>query len=159
MQTREWTFDDEHDREAWGHGPWDGEPDKVQFADPLTGLPCLARRNRLGAWCGYVGVDETHPLYGADLHVPDVEVHGGITFAEPCADGEPERGICHVPDPGEPDHVWWFGFDCAHSFDYVPSLCRTYADAPGIDPGVERYWTLALVRAECAALARQLVTS
>ena len=23
--------------------------------------------------------------------------------------------ICHIPGPGRPKDVWWFGFDCAHS--------------------------------------------
>lgn len=31
-----------------------------------------------------------------------------------------QRAICHRPEPGEPDGVWWFGFDCAHSGDLSP---------------------------------------
>lgn len=28
----------------WGTGPWVGEPDKAQWEDETTGLPCLALR-------------------------------------------------------------------------------------------------------------------
>jgi hypothetical protein len=27
-----------------------------------------------------------------------------------------------VPEPGETDNVWWFGFDCAHAQDYIPAM-------------------------------------
>jgi hypothetical protein len=41
------------DKSAWGPGPWTDEPDKVQWTDTATGLPCLAKRNpRGGHWCG-----------------------------------------------------------------------------------------------------------
>ena len=40
---------------AWGQGPWDDEPDRVDFEH--AGFPCLLLRNpRLGQWCGYVAV-------------------------------------------------------------------------------------------------------
>lgn len=49
-----------------------------------------------------------------------VQVHGGLTFSNLCADGEPEDGICHTPESGRPANVWWFGFDCGHSNDLMP---------------------------------------
>ena len=61
-----------------------------------------------------------------------------------------ERGICHVPGPGEPDDVWWFGFDCAHFHDRAPAMERDLS-LPSAS-----YKTLDYVRAECASLARQL---
>lgn len=51
------------DKSPWGAGPWDIEPDKMQWRDEATGLPCLIVRNHGGAWCGYVGVADGHPLY------------------------------------------------------------------------------------------------
>ncbi len=45
-------------------------------------------------------------------------MHGGLTYAAEC-DGD---DICHTPEPGEPEHMWWVGFDCAHGFDCVPVL-------------------------------------
>lgn len=51
------------DKSAWGQGPWQDEPDKIQFTDEATGLPCLLVRGPVGSWCGYVGVAEGHPLF------------------------------------------------------------------------------------------------
>ncbi len=130
-------------------GPWDGEPDKVQWPDAATGLACMIRRGPTGAWCGYVGVDESHPLHGRGYSGVDVEVHGGLTYAAAC-DGD-ETGICHVVDPGDPDPAWWFGFDCGHAFDLVPLM-----PVPG-DPGV--YRDQAYVTAEVQRLALQIAGS
>lgn len=146
-------------RTDWDPGPWDSEPDKVQWQDPETGLPCLAVRNyQMGNWCGYVGVDENHPWYEVDDRDDrlDVSVHGGLTFSGFCAENDKEHGICHRPDPGEPDHVWWFGFDCCHAFDLAPGLVATiktygHRGFPG-----DVYRDLSYVKSECADLAKQL---
>lgn len=61
------------DRHGWGPGPWDGEPDKRQWE--FEGTACLAVRGPSGAWCGYAGVPEGHPLYG--LHYSDPSPHLG----------------------------------------------------------------------------------
>ena len=42
METKEYRFVDKSD---WDRGPWDDEPDKVQWQDVATGLPCIAVRN------------------------------------------------------------------------------------------------------------------
>ena len=127
-------------------GPWKGEPDKIQWQDPDTGLPCLMVRGPVGAWCGYVGVPRSHPAYGVHYDaVGDVDAHGGLTFAGPCQ--ENRDGVCHVPDPGEPDDVWWLGFDCAHVGDRCPSLRVTIGD---------EYRDMVWVREEVTDLARQL---
>lgn len=47
----------------WGNGAWVDEPDKAQWRDEATGLPCLLVRNQLGALCGYVGVYPDHPYF------------------------------------------------------------------------------------------------
>lgn len=106
------------DRSTWGAGPWDGEPDRVDFH--TAGYPCLLHRGPAGAWCGYVAVPPGHPLHGIDydgVHglMPELDVHGGLTYAAAC-----RGGICHVPAPGEPDDVWWLGFDCGHAGDVAP---------------------------------------
>lgn len=156
------------DKSSWKRGPWDDEPDKAQWKDEATGLPCLLVRNSSGGnLCGYVGVAEGHPLFGKsydDVRLPNndgeddyPDVHGGLTFADRChphPDGE-ARGICHIPDEGEPDHVWWFGFDCAHSWDYSPA----YSARP--EPCFRRthdetYKCVAYVKNECRKLAQQL---
>lgn len=148
------------DKSTWElRGEWDNEPDKVQWQDEQTGLPCLIVRSRHGGnLCGYVGVAEGHPLYGkgydevpSDYH----DVHGGLTFANKCQPSEDEsRGICHVPDPGEPDHVWWFGFDCAHSWDLCPARARQFGAFAPFEG--ETYRAIGYVRADVQKLAAQL---
>jgi hypothetical protein len=151
------------DRKGWAAGAWDGEPDKMQWQDEATKLPCLAVRHQIsGHWCGYVGVADGHPCYGVEYSNVDVEVHGGLTFSSMCDPKESEaEGICHVPDAGEPDQVWWLGFDCAHCGDARPappmdliSSELSAAFARIFNEGT--YRTLAYVQQECASLAKQL---
>lgn len=108
------------DKSTWGPGPWQEEPDRVEWKH--AGFVCLMLRSHSGGnWCGYVGVPPGHPLHGkgySDPHpnpVDALDVHGGITYANSCA-----GNICHVPAPGEPDDVWWLGFDCNHAWDIAP---------------------------------------
>ena len=141
------------DKTEWGPGPWQDEPDKVQWQDEATGLPCLAVRvPDTGHWCGYVGVSGGHPLFHVsyqDYDRVDVRVHGGLTFSDACSHGPEDRAICHVPEPGQSDDVWWFGFDCAHHMDFGPGMT-----IHGVRNG--DYRTLAYVKEQCASLAAQL---
>jgi hypothetical protein len=219
-------FQDVYDKAEWGAGPWQNEPDKVQWIE--HDLDCLAVRNpRMGHWCGYVGVAEGHPLFGMHYYGMDengdsdyerspaslVRVHGGLTFSDFCHEPTEEewlqvehrlnderlrkqavlypkgdsaqtlkelseqagltltewveyqqnRRICHVPEPGRPDRVWWLGFDCAHSGDMSPGLryegrsiaWPTDLRSRGNRVG-ETYRTLDYVKGECRSLARQL---
>ena len=97
------------------------EGDRRPFAS--SGLRCLVRRNReMGNLCGYVGVPKGSVLYGVDYDQPlcghkshmnhtlvsMVPAHGGLTWA-----GKFRK-----------DGPWYFGFDCAHYYDFVP-----YADS------------------------------
>lgn len=162
MQT--WTH---ADKSTWGDGPWQDEPDKVQWIDEATGLDCLIVRNHHGALCGYVGVPPGHPLHGKDTEEADrFEVHGGLTFAGGCDEDAPEgHGICHVPEPGRPDDVWWLGFDCGHAWDVIPGMeahLRELGMPPLRLPDFQRmprtlYKTVPYVRAEVTSLAKQLV--
>lgn len=74
------------DKSGWGMGPWHSEPDKKQWQDEETGLPCLIVRGPVGALCGYVGVPAAHPYHGKDYNDVAVDVHGGLTFADFCAE-------------------------------------------------------------------------
>ena len=133
-----------------------------------------------GHWCGYVGVTEGHPAFGLPYDDADklgprhqdadgyewggLRVHGGLTFSDSCQEGAEDHGICHVPQPGQPERVWWFGFDMAHSGDISPGMDARLR-AMGHEPhryvsiwGIpDEYRTLEYVQAECANLARQLV--
>jgi len=134
---REWTFNVDKAK-SWGPGAWADEPDKVLWTDEVTGLFCMVRRNmQLGQWCGYVAVPEGHQDFGKGYEDAPYDCHGGLTYADRCF-GEPE--------------VWWFGFDCGHSYDLSPGL-----QLPGLSilPG-ERYRDLAYVQREVTELAAQI---
>lgn len=152
-------------------GPWTDEPDKIQWIDAETGLDCLIVRNPLGALCGYVGVPPGHPLYEVDCEPAyeqayergvDLHVHGGLTFADRCAPGEPVEGICHVAASGATAEPWWLGFDTAHCGDLTPLssiLDEIVVPMMGIQCGPSRndtYKDVAYVKHECATLAKQL---
>lgn len=88
--------------------PWENEPDELDWIDPETNFHCFMRRGPYKAWNGYVGIPPTSPLYeNEDI---DADVHGGITF------------IGYAYGWKETCDLWMVGFDCAHSFDYLPSL-------------------------------------
>lgn len=162
------------DRSWWPSGPWDGEPDGLEFRS--HGFPCLIQRNsRFGNLCGYVGVPPGHPWWRAGGDPDDLATaHGGITYVG-------SGVICHAPEPGEncagclpaegdygdgppplalgrhvegcngtarTEDVLWFGFDCAHSGDLIPS--SGYRPSPG-----DEYRTIDYVQRECERLAAQ----
>jgi hypothetical protein len=141
------------DKSTWGEGPWQSEPDRVDFRH--AGLPCLALRHpRQGHWCGYAAVPPGHPAHGKDRNCVEVEVHGGLSYEGLC-DGL----ICHVPAPGEPDDVWWLGFDFGHAWDILPgqeARGRSYGMPPIRSVMRETYRDLAYVRAQVESLAEQL---
>ena len=73
-----------------------------------SGMTCLLRHGVYNAPCGYVVLDESHPLHGSGLNdlydtplVENIDVHGGITFAGKLDDGR-----------------WAIGFDMAHYSDF-----------------------------------------
>jgi len=146
---------DEIDKSRWPLGPWHAEPDRLEFQ--IDGFPCLiVRQRRTGHLCGYLAVPPGHPWHGRDYSQSDAaqpgvvepSVHGGVTYADKCADD-----ICHIPKPGEPDDVWWLGFDCMHSGDLVPSTSLSFFAARR--PSGFSYKTIAYVTGELESLARQ----
>lgn len=132
------------DKTPWGYGAWVGEPDKAQWVDETSGLDCLIVRGPMGALCGYVGVPDSHPSF--EREDVNASCHGGLTFSGPCQghEGDP-FGICHIPEDGRTDKIWWLGFDCSHYGDFTPRY-----------PSDGIYRNLAYVQKECADLAGQL---
>lgn len=153
------------DKSEWEDGPWMAEPDKVQWYDDATDLPCLiVRTPHSGHLCGYVGVRPGHPWHGKhydDVEVPGEEygpdVHGGLTFAGPCNPQEtPEIGICHIPKEGDTDDIWWLGFDCAHCDDYSRMAYAKKIPETRFDwEKRSSYKDVGFVEAEVAKLAAQ----
>jgi hypothetical protein len=129
------------DREGWAPGPWDGEPDEAAWRSAATGLACRAWRHpEIGCWAGYVEVPRGHPWFGVDYgELPDIRVHGGVTFAGQFAEG------------------WWLGFDCGHFDDVMPgldALLNRLNPERAVDPWLfGTYKDLRFVRGGCAALA------
>lgn len=149
-----WPVERPIDRTDWGSGPWDDEPDRIEWYDDATDLHCLMKRSPAsGAWCGYVGVPPGHPWHGKGYDEVSVAVHGWLTYGEPYS---PVTGLWHVPGP---EDVWWLGFDCAHTGDYSPAfaalLHNPFADRDFPEYG-ERYRDVSYVRGEVTALAWQV---
>lgn len=144
------------EKQLWGPGPWEKEDDRYEWTT-AAGYPGLMTRGPLGNWCGYAAVPNGHPLWGAAYDAwCNIEVHGGLTYSGPC------RGhICHTAKPGDPDNVWWFGFDCAHAFDFMPAMGPLRADR-SFGPTVptkfpdEVYRDYGYVREQVESLASQL---
>jgi hypothetical protein len=132
-----------YNKAGWGVGEWFNEPDRVDFIH--KGFSCFVQRNNLGAWCGYVGVPKSHTAYGTHYNRLNLTVHGGLTYAAKCT-----GPICHIPQPGMPDDVWWLGFDCAHGQDIVPGM------APHLSFPGSTYKNLAYVKKQTMRLAEQL---
>lgn len=148
MKTLEFIFNDLNKKE-WGKGPWLKEPDKMQWQDKETGLPCLIVRNYVGALCGYVGVSKGHRFYKTDYeNVPTIQCHGGLSFSNFCRDK-----VCHIVDAGEDDKVWWLGFDCGHWQDLIPGFSKDLNSSKIVSAV---YRTMPYVKKECKNLAKQL---
>lgn len=145
------------ERDQWGDGPWQDEPDKLVWVDDATGLDCMIVRNTLGALCGYVGVPEGHPWYGSDPFAIDALVHGGLNFGEPCVPGvvEGDAAVCHDPARGATANPYWVGFDCGHGADRCPITEATLRTIGFDRSPYGTYRDVAYVRDQVAVLAVQ----
>jgi len=113
---------------------WETEPNE------WSGELCHARRNPTTlTWCGYVGIPAGHPWHGMDGDDIPADVHGGITWADR-----------YLPW-AEPDGLYWIGFDCAHSYDFMPGIQQTALLADGT------YKNLSFVQDQIRSLMEQAV--
>jgi hypothetical protein len=152
MDRKEWNITD---KAQWGPGPWQDEPDKVQWTDEETGMACLVVRGPVGALCGYVGVPDGHPWHG--MHFRDVDagedLHRELSYSHECQGDPNGETVCHVAGDGEPDTLWWLGFHCSYARDLSPAILAL--DSPAVSRLCERqtYVPIAYVQAQCAVLA------
>lgn len=142
-------------------GKWKTEVHRLNWK--AHGLDCMiVRQPHSGHLCGYVGLPPGHPLYGKaynDSDFPTLDVHGGITYSEKC-----HGFVCHIPEVGEPDELFWHGFDCMHSGDMSPrdllmhemALEGKMSSAFLKQEGYESYKDVEYVKAETENLAKQL---
>lgn len=129
------------DKSAWGDGPWQSEPDELQFEH--AGLQCVVLRNaRGGNLNGYVAVPESNPWHGKAYGELPVDVHGGLTFS-----GEMRNRS-----------GYFFGFDCAHAWDLCPGWTAYPASFGWPTDSYEVYRDLAYVESNVRRLADQLAS-
>lgn len=143
-------------RDNWPSGPWDTEPDRVQFWH--AGLPCLLIRGPFGSWNGYVGLlalPDFHPLFGDYYGDLPFDAHGGLTYSG--LDWE----VQHIRWYGEgapSGPVWYVGFDTNHFGDLAPGvlalLQSTHLHRPVLAHGT--YRDLNYVRQQVEELADQI---
>ena len=122
-------------------------PEDILAKGEHQGLEWMVIHNGSGYRCGYVRIPAGHPWHGKGYHDLNVEVHGGITFAEPDVP-------CDAPGP---DTDWWLGFDCAHTFDAPdPELPNSEIGWFGWKPSSDCVVrTQDYVEAECKLLCQQ----
>jgi hypothetical protein len=151
-----------HDRQRWGDGAWKREPDRCQWVDATTGFQCLALRDwrgqcadglmsGTGAWWGFVGMDERHPLTCRSSDHPAFEFapvpvtwHG---FDHEEAERDPRKiGF----EPPYRSDLWMVGFGMTNFSDLCPAVPGLYSYGRPI------YRTLADVRVRCTSLAHWL---
>lgn len=157
---------------------WENEPQKGDFK--AHGLKCAIRRNGSGAWCGYVGVDKSHPWFEKDYSHTikvskevserpiNVDKIGVINLfcaagnADAIKDGyldivlaiDVHGGLTYAANGGhieDDSDLWWFGFDCSHSGDLSPKYHKEYDND-------DIYRDYEYVKIECENLAKQLIT-
>jgi len=63
---------------------------------------------------GYIGLPKEHPWFNKHYDNIDVDIHGGLTYSN------------DHPPKGEPDGLWWTGFDTAHCYDNQVNCDETY---------------------------------
>lgn len=139
-------------RRKAGPGPWTEEPDWASWKDDYSGYTCAAQRNSSGAWCGYVLIEDTHPVNEARQHPEyddeDLSVVGNLTTGDPvwleCHGSVTWHGPLTMPE-AELSGTF-VGFDCSHSGDRSPT--HTWAGG--------RYADLEYVIDETTRLAAQI---
>ena len=163
------------DRHPRSDGPWEEEADKTAWWDEGTGLGCIIRRSKDGSLAGFVAVPREHDLFGFShvaLQSLGIVVHGGVNYSEPCNENEVESvSVCHVPriqvrvaeqitgSRLDAHELWWFGFSCDHSYDFVPSPMKRPGDGMKIVHGhdvAQTYRNEGYVYNQVVQLAAQL---
>ena len=130
--------------------PWEHEPDREEWVHELTGYKCTVWRHpTLGHLCGYVAIPKGHRVWGKGYDDVDVEVHGGLTYA----DEDKETG------------EWVFGFDCSHGGDFSPKLLANimrFSSHEDLETMLElklrteEYRTFEWVKGQVRSLSKQL---
>ena len=124
---------------------WPDEPNTKDWE--CAGLQCALRRGPSGHWCGYVGLPQSHPLFGLGcgdespalvgfverLKNSKMPENPSFSLLISCLSGEfkpsPDiafevhGGLTYARDGSfifGNSNLWVFGFDCNHCDDYAP---------------------------------------
>lgn len=160
-RTRAWVT---VDKAGWRNGPWHAEPDRVQWTDRVSRLPCLIARHRdRGHLCGYVAVPPGHTLHGADKERVPALAPGSVTFTGPQPGSGPPVEPTNIP-PCELNDPWWIGFDASHGWDVCPGETDMWdllgvvdgGVIPGPDGPIAEYRPIDYMVNGCVLLAAQL---
>lgn len=157
-------------KEFWEEGDY--------YEDILFGFKVIARRNRMKAWCGYVGLSSEHSFfgksYGDRVPVPDrsaiaIDKAGPISlFIEALQEDDGKvaldilfnvhGGITYTGDTYPVDDgLWYLGFDCSHCDDLSPQdVFHSFSGDIWRLEGGRQYRSLEYVKNELALLAEQL---
>lgn len=97
-----------------GYGEWIEEPDEVIFE--YKGYNCIIFRIFVlqpytkevcffgGHLCAYVDLPSNNKFFNKNYKDIEIVCHGGLTYSQ------------------EIHGKWRIGFDCGHSYDYIPSI-------------------------------------
>ena len=132
----------------------------------------IGREPNRGFWCGYVAAPQGFAVakhIGVDPDKADgyFDVHGGITFAD---DNTPpiltmaldaqfstlRTNPAAYSAVALPTNVIWYGFDCAHAFDYIPFVDHPSQQLAYAEPRPV-YRDMEYVMGECISLAEQMM--
>jgi hypothetical protein len=139
-------------REGWPKGPWDDEPDEIEWTTAVGFRGLIMRSDVTGALCGYVAVPPGHPCYGKPRDELRFNVHGGVTYARR------ESDPFSIPRADPSADLYWIGFDCGHGMDLSPlMLSRMKDESRARLMEVTRYCDAVFVREQVEQLAAQLV--
>lgn len=77
-----------------------------RYITPAGLLAVIKRNDRLGYYCGYVGVPKSNRYYGKHYENFHLNVHGGLTFSD------------IGDDKYLPAGFWWYGYDTNHGREF-----------------------------------------
>jgi hypothetical protein len=110
----------EVDRQGWAEGPWDHEPDQLEWLEQGV-YCCLSRQRVTGRWQGYIALPETHLWHKSSYrslnkHFGDkLPAHGGVSYSR-------FRGSYPFRYADVSKEHWIIGYNCGHLGDLQPGI-------------------------------------
>jgi hypothetical protein len=122
------------------------EGDFEEWTDPYSNYLCrISRMIEFQHWNGYVRIPKNHPCYGKHYDDIEVEVHGGLSFAD--------HYFPSYSPPIKDENYYFVGYDTGHAWDRSPRIMIHFSHPRFPD---EVYRTKEYVIEETTKLAKQL---